>query len=107
MTHDYDTMYQGLYASSEPCTFAEMVVQNCGYDDAKQCPQDKFWTMANDLVREFVSSHVDAYDLAADSKTRYVYLVNYKGEGEGWFNYEDVKDSIEGRYVSKYNYVKN
>lgn len=111
----YDEMYQSLYTVGAPCTFVEVVVQSCGYKTPAQCPQEEFWGMANTLVLELIECpkgvhsddfDPDPYDAAADTQTKYIYLVNYKGEGEGWFNFDSVKSRIKGKYISKYNYQR-
>ena len=43
--------------------------------------------------------------MSADKDTLYIYLVNYKGEGEGYFKYSEVKSRIKGKYIGKYNYA--
>ena len=100
----YDEMYQALYSVDQPISFAEMVVDASGYVDAAECPQEELYATANDLAAVF---NGDVEELIADSTTLYIYLVNYKGEGEGWFEYDSVKDRIAGKYVSKYNYAQS
>ena len=111
---DYDDMYTGLYLTGEkPKTFHEVVVQCCGYSSPGECPQEEYWSMANELAYELADApndfdldfEPDVWEMSADRKTLYVYLVNYKGEGEGYFKYDDVKSKIKGTYISKYNYV--
>ena len=102
--------YQSLYSVGEPVLFPEMVAQSLGYNSKKECPQEEFWTAAEQLALEFAvcPANVDiddfepnAYDMAADRETLYIYIVNYKGEGEGYFRLFDVKSRIVGKFVAK------
>ena len=111
---EYDEMYQSFYSVSEPCLFPQMVAESCGYSSTKECPQEEYWPMADELALEFAECpanvHPDdfepsAWDMSSDKETLYIYLVNYKGEGEGYFKYEEVKSKIKGKYIGKYNYA--
>ena len=109
----YDEMYQSFYSVSEPCLFPQMVAESCGYSSTKECPQEEYWAMADELALELAVCPCDinpddfepsAWDMSCDKETLYIYLVNYKGEGEGYFKYEEVKSRIKGKYIGKYNY---
>lgn len=111
---EYDEMYQSLYSVCEPCIFPQMVAESCGYSSTRECPQEEYWEMANELALEFGACpenvHPDDFEpdsflMSADKDTLYIYLVNYKGEGEGYFKYSEVKSRIKGKYIGKYNYA--
>ena len=95
----YDEMYQSLYLAGEPCTFIEYVRCCCGDDIG----QDNFWTIANEVAPEI---GLDGFDAVQRVNPMVVEMVNYKGEGEGVFLYDEAKEISAGTYRSKYNYTK-
>lgn len=108
----YDDMYQSLYIKGEPKNLFDVVESNAQYEfdmldveERSGMYQFLYFKELNEICEEL---EID-YDDVIENESKYkdfqlVYLVNYKGEGEGLFIYDQVKDGIAGRFNGKYDY---
>jgi len=108
----YDDMYDSLYIAEKPKLLSE-VVKNIADSEYALLPKDQrhgeyqflYYDALASLCEELGLPYSEVSVNFAQYDVDIVYLVNYKGEGEGYFIYnEDTKKMIAGTYNSKYDY---
>ena len=108
----YDDMYDSLYIAETPKLLSE-AVKNIADSEYELLPKDQrsgeyqflYYDALESLCEELGLPYSEVSVNFAQYDVEIVYLVNYKGEGEGYFIYnEDTKKLIAGTYNSKYDY---
>ncbi len=100
----YDDMYEGLYMAGEPVRFSEYALSVMPSDGMGQ--EEYYGDFLPELASEVSGADeeqvIDMGEGFFDPMV--VYVVNYKGEGEGLYLYETTKKHIKGKFISKYVY---
>ena len=108
----YEDMYDSLYIAETPKLLSE-VVKNIADSEYDLLPKDQrhgeyqflYYDALESVCEELGLPYSEVSVNIAQYDVEIVYLVNYKGEGEGYFIYnEDTKKMIAGTYNSKYDY---
>jgi len=108
----YEDMYDSLYIAEKPKLLSE-VVKNIADSEYALLPKDQrsgeyqflYYDALESVCEELGLPYSEVSVNFAQYDVDIVYLVNYKGEGEGYFIYnEDTKKMIAGTYNSKYDY---
>ena len=109
---DYTEMYDSLYMVSKPELLSDMVTRLADEKYSELPESEKRGShqfIFYDILEEYCEELGLPYEHVSVDFMKYdcevVYLVNYKGEGEGYFIYNDeIKNRIAGEFISKYNY---